>query len=222
MIRLSHFIIAVALSCATFISHADEAFDQQLLALQQAWAIANYQHTDSAQQQAFEQLQQQAATFVASYPERAEGYIWQGIILSTQAGVVGGLSALDLAEQSKTSLEQALSIDPQALDGSAYTSLGTLYFKVPGWPFGFGDDDLAQQYLQKALAINPAGIDANYFYAEFLFEENNYAGAAQHLQQALAAPARPNRELADQQRKREINELLVQVNQKLAKRRGKS
>ena len=36
--------------------------------------------------------------------------------------------------------------------GSAYTSLGTLYFKVPGWPVGFGDEEKAEELLRKALA----------------------------------------------------------------------
>ncbi len=222
MNRLGHFIIAIGLCCGVFSSSANEAFTQQLLQLQTDWAIANYQQRDDAQEVAFQQLQQQAAGFVASYPERAEAYIWQGIILSTQAGVVGGLGALDLAEQSKAALEQALTIDPQALDGSAYTSLGTLYFKVPGWPFGFGDDELAAQYLQKALTINPNGIDANYFYGEFLYEEGDYAASAKHLEAALAAPPRPQRELADQQRQREIRELLAKVDKKLNKGKGRS
>ena len=47
------------------------------------------------------------------------------------------------------------------LDGSAYNSLGVLYYKVPGWPVGFGDKAKARELLQKALAINPKGIDAN-------------------------------------------------------------
>ncbi|CAI8165496.1 MAG: Uncharacterised protein [Pseudidiomarina mangrovi] len=222
MNRLGHFIIAIGLSCGVFSSSANETFAQQLLQLQTDWAIANYQQRDDAQEAAFQQLQQQAASFVASYPERAEAYIWQGIILSTQAGVVGGLGALDLAEQSKAALEQALTIDPLALDGSAYTSLGTLYFKVPGWPFGFGDDELAAQYLQKALTVNANGIDANYFYGEFLYEEGDYAESAKHLEAALAAPPRPQRELADQQRQQEIRELLSKVEKKLNKGKGRS
>ncbi len=217
-----HLLVAIGLCGAVFSSYADDSFDQQLLQLQTSWAQANYQLADEAQEQAFKNLEEQAAAFVASYPERAESYIWQGIILSTEAGVVGGLSALDLAKQSKNALQQALTINPQALDGSAYTSLGTLYFKVPGWPFGFGDDDLAEQYLQQALVINPTGIDANYFYAEFLFENDQYAAAAKHLQAALNAPARANRELADQERQREVRELLAKVDSKLKKRRAKS
>ena len=50
------------------------------------------------------------------------------------------------------------------------TSLGTLYYKVPGWPIGFGSDKKAREYLAKALDLNPTGIDPNYFMGEFLFD----------------------------------------------------
>ena len=59
-----------------------------------------------------------------------------------------------------------------ALDGSAYTSLGTLYYKVPGFPIGFGDHKKARQLLEAALKVNPDGIDSNYFYGEYLFDED--------------------------------------------------
>ncbi len=52
-------------------------------------------------------------------------------MLSTYAGAKGGLGALSLAKKSRAVLESALMIDDQALQGSAYTSLGALYAKVP-------------------------------------------------------------------------------------------
>ncbi|WP_420849393.1 tetratricopeptide repeat protein [Pseudidiomarina taiwanensis] len=197
-----------------------QSFETELLEIQQAWAQANYQLRDEAQEQAFKELEARVKSFTSQHQDRAEAYIWQGIVLSTEAGVVGGLGALDLAKQSKSSLEQALQLNENALDGSAHTSLGTLYYKVPGWPFGFGDDDLAREHLEKALAVNPNGIDPNYFYGEFLYEEGEYKAAKKHLQRALAAPARPTRPLADQERKREIQALLQQVEKKLKRRRS--
>ena len=136
------------------------------------------------------------------------GGIWQGIVLSTWAGVKGGLGALSLAKQARQKLEEALKLDPAALDGSAYTSLGTLYSKVPGFPLGFGDDRKARQLLESALKVNPAGIDSNYFYAEFLYDEGKYADAITYLTKALAASPRPHREQADQGRRAEIQALL--------------
>ena len=129
----------------------------------------------------------------SSIPARAEALIWEGIIESSYAGAKGGLGALGLAKEARGNLEAALKIDPTALDGSAYTSLGTLYYRVPGFPVGFGDHDKARKLLQKALKINPNGIDPNYFYAEFLFEQGEYAEALQYLEKAGqgAAASRP-------------------------------
>ena len=97
-----------------------------------------------------------------------------------------------------------MKIDPDAMQGSADTSLGTLYYKVPGWPFGFGDDDKAEAYLKKAVLINPNGIDPNYFYADFLYGKHRYGEAMQALERAQAAPPRPSRPLADKGRRQEI------------------
>lgn len=189
--------------------------DTELLELQHAWARANYEVPDQNREKAFEQLEKEAAALVEANPDSAEALIWEGIVLSSYAGAKGGLGALGLAKRSRQDLERALEIDETALDGSAHTSLGVLYYKVPGWPFGFGSDDKAREHLQRALAINPEGIDPNYFYGEFLFEEHKYAAAAEHLERALKAADRPNRPLADQGRRKEVRALLAQVRKKL-------
>lgn len=188
---------------------------QQLHQLQGRWAEINYQLPEKQREAAFAKLSQQAQQAVAAEPKAAELLIWRGIILSTYAGAKGGLGALGLVKQAKASLEQALAQDPQALAGSAYTSLGSLYYQVPGWPVGFGDDDKAEAMLKRALSINPEGIDPNYFYADFLQRKQRYAEAKAALEKALQAPARPGRELADQGRRREVEALLAKVQSEL-------
>lgn len=183
--------------------------------LQTRWAEIRYQLPEAQQEAAFARLSEEAAASVKAAPGSAELLTWQGIILSTYAGAKGGLGALGLAKQARSSFEQAIAIDPQALDGSAYTSLGTLYYQVPGWPVGFGDDEQAEALLRKALAINPQGIDANYFYADYLQRDDRPEEALATLQQALKAPPRPGRELADQGRRGEIAVLLEKVRAEL-------
>jgi tetratricopeptide (TPR) repeat protein len=195
---------------------ADPAFDAQLLSIQQAWAKVNYDTpAGDARAQAFETLEKRAEQFTQQHPTRAEALIWEGIIESSYAGAKGGLGALGLAKEARGNLEKALEIDPAALEGSAYTSLGTLYYRVPGFPVGFGDDDKARKLLQKALELNPNGIDPNYFYADFLYAEGQYAEALKYLQKAAKAPARPGRETADKGRHGEIDALEAKVKAKL-------
>lgn len=181
---------------------------EDLAGIQARWAEIQYQLPDKQKEKAFEQLAGQAEVFVASYPGRAEPLIWQGIVLSTYAGAKGGLGALGLVKDARKSLEQAMDIDPAALDGSAYTSLGSLYYQVPGWPLGFGDDDKARKYLLKALELNPDGIDPNYFYGDFLIDQDQPERAREYLKKALNAPDRPDRPLADAGRRQEIRSKL--------------
>lgn len=182
--------------------------DEDVRALQTEWERIKYTRPAAEQEKAFEQLTQAAGAARAQYPLRAEPRIWYGIIAASYASARGGLGALSLAKEAKKALEEALAIDPQALQGSAYTSLGSLYYQVPGWPIGFGSDDKAREMLHKALAINPEGIDPNFFLGDYLYRKGDYEGARQALAKALKAPPRPERLLADQGRRKEIEALL--------------
>lgn len=188
--------------------------------LQREWAVVNYELSGKPQIEAFESLIERADRAVEAQPGSAELLIWNGIIKSSFAGAKGGLGALKMAKAAKASLEAALEIDPRALDGSAYASLGTLYYKVPGWPVGFGSDKKALQLLQKALEINPNGIDPNYFYADFLLEKKEYEKAEQYLLKAQSATPRPGREVADAGRQEEIGVALTVAREKMNRSRS--
>jgi tetratricopeptide (TPR) repeat protein len=195
---------------------AMDAPDQQRLAgIQQDWARIQYALPKEQRVAAFEALSAQASTFVQDRPNVAEAWIWSGIVTSSWAGAQGGLGALSKVKQAKVDLEKALSLDPNALQGSAYTSLAALYDRVPGWPIGFGDSDKAQQLLEQGLKLNPGGIDTLYFWGDHLFRQGHYAQARDALNKALQAPPRPGREQADAGRRTEIQLLLVDVNKKL-------
>jgi len=150
----------------------------------------------------------QARKIAESNPKTPEVLIWEGIVLSSEAGAKGGLGALSLVKEARQLLDEALKLNDKALSGSAYTSLATLYAKVPGWPVGFGDKERAEEYFKKALAINPDGIDPNFFYGEYLADRGRTAEAITHLERALKAPPRPGRELADSGRRQEVQTLL--------------
>lgn len=187
----------------------------QIQALARTWDHVNYELQGQAKATQAAALAAQADTLARQYPGRAEPLVWKAIALSTEAGAKGGLGGLSLAKQAKAALEQAEKINPNALgDGSVYTSLGSLYYQVPGFPVGFGDKDKARSYLKKALAANPNGLDPNYFYGDFLYHQGQYAEAEKALQKALAAPARPGREVSDRGRRAEVSSLLAEVRAK--------
>ncbi len=204
--------LGLALTVVTSSAYADETTLSQI---QTRWAEVNYTLEGDAQEDAFEALLKEAKAWTDAEPNNAEAYIWRGIVQSTFAGAKGGLGALGLAKDARKSLEYALKLDATALQGSAYGSLGTLYYKVPGWPLGFGDDEKAEELLLKALEINPDGIDPNYFYADYLYEEGKYTRAQQFAQRALAAAPRPQRPLADAKRRSEVEALLAKIEKKV-------
>jgi len=199
-------VIGLALSFPTF-----AGLDDEVRALQNEWADIKYRKPAAEQEKLFATLARSADAVRARHAGRAEPQIWYGIIIASYAGARGGLGALSLAKDAKHAFEQALDIDPKALDGSAYTSLGSLYYQVPGWPIGFGSDDKARELLEKALAINPDGIDSNYFYGDFLYRKGDRDGARRALTRALKAPPRPERALADDGRRKEIEALLASM-----------
>jgi tetratricopeptide (TPR) repeat protein len=164
----------------------------------------NYHTAADTQEAAFKALAEQAHQVTANSPTQAEAMIWEAIVLSGYAKAKGGLGALKYAEQARDLLLASEKLNPQAMHGSAYTTLGSLHYKVPGWPIGFGDKKKARAYLEKALQINPSGIDPNYFYADFLLAQGDKAAAIEYFNKALAAPARPGREDADAGRRAEI------------------
>jgi len=179
--------------------------------LQHGWAQAYYTLPKEQKDRAFAKLEEEAALSVARNPGRAEPLIWSAIVESSHAKFAGGLHALDLIKQARAHLLEAEKIDATALNGSVYTSLGSLYAKAPGWPLSFGDKKKAAAYLKQALAVNPDGIDPNFFYGQLLIDTGDKAGGKVYLDRALQAPARPDRQDADAGRRAEIKEALNEL-----------
>lgn len=185
--------------------------DPSIKALGEAWAHVTYELPKAQQDDAYTALEAQGSSLIARYPQRAEPRVWQAIILSTHAGEHGGLGGLGMAKRARDLLQEAQKIQPDVLHGSIYTTLGSLYYQVPGWPVGFGDDDKARRFLERALQDDPDGIDSNYFYADFLHRKGDETGAVTHLQKALAAPPRPDQPIADKGRRAQVHKLLDSI-----------
>ena len=186
-----------------------QSMSAEVKAINDDWAHIAYEvKGSSTQTKALDRLADQAAALVKRYPGKAEPLLWQGIVVSEQANRANIFHKLGLAKQARDIIARAYAIDPKVADGGAAMSLGVLYFKVPGFPIGFGDDDKAQKLLKEALAIDPDGLDANYFYGDYLLDQGDKAGARSYLQKALRAPHDPARPVWDAGRRREVEALL--------------
>ncbi len=209
---LSAVLFAATFACCTtgaaFAANL-KAMETDIHAIEIQWEHIKFEEDGSPNQFAhIDALAKFAAGVVKKYPGRVEPSIWEGIVTSEEAGMAGTLSAMSYAKSAKAILETAYQKDPAALNAGAPTSLGVLYYRVPGFPFGFGDNEKARQLLAQAVSLAPDGMDANYFYADFLMTQHEYATAYKLLKHALSLPPQADRPLWDKNRRAVIRELM--------------
>ena len=205
-------IAFAALSLSTFATSAfaqGDVFDQKLIALEQHFDQLNFATPNKSQRMAAEDRAiAEAEQLAKANPGRAEPLIWEAIILGVKAKDVGAFSALPIANQSKALLERSIKMNPNALNGGAFASLGAMYTHVPGPPIAFGDKAKAKTYLQHALSVSPNDVDANYFMADLLYISGDYKGAYNYAERSYKAPARANRAVGDTGRKSQALSLM--------------
>jgi tetratricopeptide (TPR) repeat protein len=198
------------------------SYDPDALRLALAWERIKFQVEDPGELlNQMDSLGQQADALSEQHPDNTEILIWDGIITSERAslanehgGLTGPVRALQYATRARDILDRMEKKDPKAFEAGAPTSLGVLYYRVPGFPMGFGDKKKARHYLEEAVRDAPNGLDAHYFYGDFLQEQGEYAKSAEVLKHALTLPARPERPIWDKNRRIVIQELLAKVQTK--------
>ncbi len=208
LLKITVISIGLAFVQPGFAGVSQSAEMDEVREIQYEWARLYYM--DEFKNKNYRELQALArrANMVShDHPQSAEALVWDAIVLSTLAEKKGGIGALSLVKEAKLKLEQAEAIDPAVLGGSVYASLGSLYSKVPGWPIGFGNDKKAEKYFKKALAINPQGLDINYFFAEYLADHGKDKLALEYVEKALQAPQMVERPLADKGRRQQAMKL---------------
>lgn len=193
-----------------------DALANDVNAVARQWANSKYlSKTVEEQRSKMAQLNDQTRALVQRYPGRVEPMIWDGIVTSERASLTWGLNALNFANAARDEMLIAERMDPTALDAGAQTVLGVLYYRVPGFPVAWGDAKIARAYLESAVRNAPYGRDAHYFYADFLYEQGEYARAEQVLVHALQLPSHPERPLWDQMFPQVMQGLLQRVRAKM-------
>lgn len=195
---------------------SNPAMKADILSLSREWEHIKFEVEGlDEQEKEMAALAAKASAVAKKYQNAPEAVIWVGIIMSEQASMANEntspIKALRLAIAARDVLEEVEKIDPVADDAGAPTSFGVLYYRVPGFPLGFGDKTKARKYLLEAVKNAPNGLDANYFYGDFLFQQGEYTEAGQVLRRALSLPAHPDRPMWDKTRRLVIQELLVKI-----------
>ena len=207
--------LLLALNLMPAIVKAD-ALNFAVQKIESEWARIHYNVAKKQQKTAFKKLLTEVKGLNSQYPNQAELIIQQAIIVASNADNIDPLSALQAVHQSRGLLLRAIELDPYASEGAAYVTLGVLYYRVPGWPIAYGDNDKAQIMLKKALAINPNTIDANYFYGNFLITQGKQKEAMTYFNRALAVPVRATQVFADTKLHQQVKLAMLENSQVLA------
>jgi tetratricopeptide (TPR) repeat protein len=222
--RYSVWMVMFLAACGCKEACAD-TLNPEALKLAVQWEKIKFEVQDPAtQREKMDQLGEEADAMAEKSPNNHEVVLWDAIITSERAsmaneagGVSGPLAALKYASQAKNSLEKMDKLDPKAFEAAAPTSLGVLYYRVPPFPLGFGDKKKARHLLEEAVKNAPTGLDAHYFYGDFLYEQGEYAKAAEVLEKSLSFPHHPERPIWDKNRRLVIQELLEKAKAKSEK-----
>lgn len=208
---LSYVLLAVA-GFDVLPARAADAANAEVHRLQSAWDAIKFSVPEGEEQtNKMNALGDDADAVAAKFPDRPEVLIWDGIITSERASMASVFSALGLAKRARDILQNAYEMAPAKLDAGATTSLGVLYYRVPGFPIGFGDKEKAQQLLEQATKLAPTGLDAWYFYGDFLYEQKEYSKAVEVFHHALSIAPHPDRPVWDKNRRLVIEERLASI-----------
>ncbi len=195
-----------ALLCTSAVAETQRVDD-----LSKQWQQAAFVVAPEFRSRELHQLSQVAKSALLEDPNNPELLAWSGIISASYAGARGGLHALKAARNARDTLEQALALDPDALNGGAATSLGTLYHRVPGWPLGFGDPKKAEKLLSDSAHKFTDNLAVQYFYGDFLMSRNRYAEARAVYSSARLIPVREEARIVDEARLADIEESLARI-----------
>lgn len=206
---------ALSISAAAVARAGDDPVVTQVKQIQTRWETIKFTVPEGDKQtEQMNALGADADSLATKYPDRVEVLIWDGIVTSERASLVNPISALSLASRARDTLEKAYKMNPTVLDAGAPTSLGVLYYRVPGFPVAFGDKAKARKLLEQATEAAPNGLDAWYFYGDFLLAQGEYSKAREAFTHALAIPVRTDRALWDENRRLVITEKLDQIKAK--------
>jgi tetratricopeptide (TPR) repeat protein len=209
-------LFATSILSATFAKAADQELLTKATELRIELDRINFDLKEDAKLKRLETMVSQTKDLVDKNPRDPAFLMMAGLYNIQYASELGNLSALKYAKAAREYLTSSVEIDPTIYGASAHAVLGRMYVSVPGWPIGFGNKKKGLLNFKKAIEIAPEGMDSNFMYAAYLFEDKQYVKAKKHFKKAKIATARPNRERADKKLHEIIDAILIEIEAKLS------
>ncbi len=211
---MTRYLTLLLFSAAITVCSAGETIDttcQSASELENNWAKIRYQVPVNQRLSAFETLLISLNHAPLACLKTAEYQIVEAMIKGAMIKQQSSLIAIKKINQIKRLLDKATRNKPSAMNGQGWTLLGLLYDKAPGWPFSIGDDDKAKNAYLKGLEYNPDGIDANFYYGDFLRRKGLKQQAREYLLKASQATQQIGREIAHQGRISDVQRALAKL-----------
>lgn len=200
----------VLLACLFWVpcAEAEASPEETIRNLNNEWQESFFATPSNHQAEKFKALLPKIHAFKAEYPQRAEPLILEAITLLTLVSAEWSLNMLTRVNDARDLLVRSIDVNPHAMEAAAYITLGNLYFRMPGWPISFGNDDNARHYLEAAVRLYPDAVDSNYFLGDFWLNQDEFDKALPYLEKADKAPVRAHLLLSDGHIKKELPKAL--------------
>lgn len=203
--------LTTLLFCYSFSVCAQQTLPENTIELRIELDRINFELKDDIRDERLALMVDHMNKLAEQHSQNPEYLMLAGFFNIQYASNTGGLGALKYAKAARNYLNQSIAIDPTIYGASAHAVLGRIYTSIPGWPLAFGDKKKGEMNMLKAIEISPDGMDSNITYASYLLEEKQFSKARHYLLKAQQSPARPNREKADEELHKLINEKLKEI-----------
>lgn len=173
----------------------------ELLLLSYYYKAAFVVRTKSDQQKYYQIGALLGEKAIERYPKNEAILLWYIANFSKYGESLGVVSSAKngLADKVKLHTEKLIELNPKFNDGAGYKILGVINYKVPHIPLiiTWPSKQVAEDFLKKALAVNPKSISNLYYYAEFLSEIKRKEESKIILKRIIEIPPRKTNYIED-------------------------
>jgi len=180
--------------------------------LRALYFLGCYAFSDSQDRlQAFKEAKSVGERMVVKYPGDPDLSYWFSVNLSLWANEIGPLAAIrsGFADKIREVSESAISHGNNAGLAGIYQVMGRMHHLLPRIPFvlSWPDKRLAEQYLAKAVQLDPDNLANHLFLAEFYRDMGRFEDARRVLTPLVSRKPRAGQELEDRRSLWKLHEL---------------